>query len=84
MKDMDRRISKLEGKFEPERRIVCVLDSPRNRKLIDHGLMPDPPAVRSTQRRRSRAKDRRRTKPIRRRLGKRDLVVFMSEVELAL
>jgi uncharacterized Fe-S cluster-containing protein len=84
MKDMDRRISKLEGKFEPERRIICVLDSVRNRKLIARGLMPNPPTVRETQHRRCRAKNRRRTKPIRRRLGKRDLVVFMSEVELAL
>ena len=77
MKAAARRIGKLERKFTPKQRLFCVLGTPENQALVASGFLPDPPQTTATPAS-SRAKH-----PLRR-LGKRDLVVFMLAAEMAL
>ena len=73
-KNFDRRLGKLERRVVPPR-IFAVLDTPRNRRLYKRGLIEEA----GSQGRRGRA-----AKKAQRRLSSRDVVVFMSEAEMAL
>ena len=73
-KNFDHRLEKLERRVIPPR-IFAVLDTPRNRRLYKRGLIEE----KSSQRHRGRA-----AKRTQRRLSSRDVVVFMSEAEMAL
>ena len=79
MKNIDRRIGKLERMSQAKQRFLTVLDTPENLALAKQGLMPDNPQVQAVY----QPPGSKRRKPVRRRLGKRDLVIFMSEFELA-
>src|SRR5262249_55307335 len=83
VKDIDRRLAKLESKIEPKGRFICTPDTPETRALLAKGFMPDNSVVPALYRC-SRVKGRRKAKLIRRRLGKRDVVVLLSEAEMAL
>jgi hypothetical protein len=83
VKDIGRRLGKLEHRIEPKGRLICTLDTPETRALLAKGLMPDNSVLPALYRR-HRAKGRREAKLIRRRLGKRDLVILLSEAEMAL
>jgi hypothetical protein len=82
-KDIERRLDKLEQNFSFESRFLCVLDTPENRALVAQGFLPDgsqttaPPEAPSASRKGKGGAPRRR-------LGTRDIVVFLSEAEIAL
>ena len=80
MKNIDRRVGKLERMSEPKQRLLAVLDTPENLALAKQGLMPDNPQVQAVY----QPPGSKRRKPVRRQLGKRDMVIFMSELEMAL
>ena len=83
MKNIDKRLGKLEHKIEPKGRFICTLDTPETRALLAKGLMPDNSVVPALYRC-NRAKGRRKAKLIRRQLGKWDRVILLSEAEMAL
>jgi hypothetical protein len=81
-KNIARWLAKLERKFAPKAKMICVLDTPENQALVAKGFLPDdrqttaPPEPSSIKR-----KGKRRA--ARRRLGSGDVVVFLSELEMA-
>jgi len=77
MKTATRRIGKLERKFAPKQRLFCVLGTPENQALVASGFLPNPPQTTATPAS-SRGKH-----PLRR-LGKRDIVVFLLQAEMGL
>jgi hypothetical protein len=83
MKDLNRRIGKLERKIEPHQRLICAVGTPKNLALAKKGLMPDNPSISATYRP-ARLKGGKKPRLVRRRLGKHDLVVFLTEAEMAL
>jgi hypothetical protein len=74
MNNPKRRIAKLEGKLQPQRRFIVAVCTPENQALVAQGFLPDPP----------RATAAPNAKGDRQRLGKRDIVVFLLEAEMAL
>jgi hypothetical protein len=72
MKNASRRIARLERKLLPVRRVFVVLGTPENQALVVQGFLPDPPQTRPALNAGGQ------------RLGKRDLVIFVTEQELAL
>jgi hypothetical protein len=82
-KNIARWLAKLERKFAPEARMICVIDTPENRALVAKGCVPDDwqttaPPVPSSIKREGKGR------AARRRLGSGDIVVFLSELEMAL
>ena len=81
-KNIARWLAKLERKFAPKARMICVIDTPENRALVAQGCVPDdwqtttPPGSAIVRR---KGKGR----AARRRLGSGDIVVFLSELEMA-
>jgi|SoiMethySBSTD1v2_1073268.scaffolds.fasta_scaffold6754888_1 hypothetical protein len=78
MKNIDRRVAKLERVSEPKQRFITALATPENYALAKQGLMPDNPQVPALYQP-SGSK-----RLVRRRLGKGDLVIFLSAAEMAL
>ena len=80
-KNIARWLAKLERKFAPKAKMICVLDTPENRALVAKGCLPDdwqttaPPELLAKRKGKGRA--------ARRRLGSGDIVVFLSEREKA-
>ncbi|KAB2919912.1 MAG: hypothetical protein F9K29_03365 [Hyphomicrobiaceae bacterium] len=71
-KDIDRRLGKLEKRAMPGR-VIVVPDTPENRAAIRN--------ERRTSKRRRKARGAKKRAAL---VGHRDIVVFMSEAELAL
>jgi hypothetical protein len=74
-----RRLSKLERTLLSRTRFVCVLDTPENHALVDEGFIPEGSFPAAPEPRISGDKA---AAPLRR-LGSRDLVIFMSALEMA-
>jgi hypothetical protein len=68
------RLIKLERKLLPSTRFVCVLDTPENHALVDQGYIPHSSFP---------APEHPESKELRR-LGSRDMVIFMMALEMGL